>query len=150
MFPMLHPTERQPMASRRGGRSLAALWALMATRTASLRPAPATQRLIVQVGQGQPRGVSIPPVRLLELVTLQARAWGLLPILCLCKSHESSGAMAPGVHSREAALPICTVVSLTTDQGPCDLGSSRFTKAKLTDVPPSLLLQLVPRRTAYD
>src|SRR6266704_2307450 len=106
MFPMLHPTERQPMASMRGGRSLVALWALMATRTASLRPAPATQRLIVQVGQGQRRGVSIPPVRLLELVTLQARAWGLLPILCLCKSHESSAAWSPVVIRGRAALPI--------------------------------------------
>src|SRR5439155_13634942 len=105
MFPMLHPTERQPMASMRGGRSLAALWTLMATRTASLRPAPATQRLTVQVGQGQPRGVSIPQVRLLERVTLQTSAWGLLPILYLCKNHTSSGGMAACSHSRAAHTP---------------------------------------------
>ncbi len=59
-------------------------------------------------------------------------------------------AWSPVVIRGRAALPICTVVSLTTDQGPCDLGRSRFTKAELTDVPPSLLLQLVPKRTAYD
>jgi len=44
-------------------------------------------------------------------------------------------AWPPVVTRGRAALPICTVVSPTTDQGPCDLGRSRFTKAELTDVP---------------